>query len=170
MWDCHLALDTLRPSRRQFLHGATGLAGAVALLPATSIYDSASARMPWLTSEHPAFSVGASIGGLTFVAQDASGPGTLPSGTVPQAKHTLENIRRALAAVGQGMENVAFLHVMLTDYTQAAAVAKLVQAALKPERAPATCFIGVTSLGPGVQVRMDAIASDVAERAQIVAN
>jgi 2-iminobutanoate/2-iminopropanoate deaminase len=169
MWDCDLALGTL-PSRRQFLHGGLGLAGAAAFLPATAIFDSASARIPWLTSEHPAFSVGASIGGLTFVAQDASGPETSPSGTPPQAKQTLENIRRALASVGQGMENIVFLQVMLTDYTQADAVAKLVQAAFKPERAPATCFLGVTNLGPGLQVRMDVIASDIPERAQIVAN
>jgi len=170
MWDCDLALGTLRPSRRQFLHSGTGLGAAVALLPAASIYDAAHARTPWLTSEHPAFSVGASIGGLTFVAQDASGPGALPSGTLPQTEQTLENLRRALAGVGQAMDNVVFLQAMLTDYTQAAAVAKLVQATLKPERAPATCFVGVTSLGPGVQVRMDVIASDVADRAQIVAN
>ncbi len=170
MWHCNMSVDSARPSRRNVLHGAAGFAGAAALLPAIPLSDAANAQMPWLASEHPAFSVGASIGGLTFVAQDASGLGALPSGTVPQAQRTLDNIRRAMAAVGQGMDSVVFLHVMLTDYAQASAVAQLVQAAFKPERAPATCFIGVSSLGSGVQVRMDVIASDIADRAQIVAN
>jgi 2-iminobutanoate/2-iminopropanoate deaminase len=170
MWVSNLSLNTVRPSRRDFLHGATGLAGAAALLPAAPLSGAANAQMPWLTSEHPTFSVGASIGGLTYVVQDASGLEALPSGTVPQAQRTLDNIRRALAAVGQEMDNVVFLHVMLTDYGQAPAVANLVKASFKPERAPATCFIGVSSLGPGVQVRMDVIASDIADRAQIIAN
>jgi 2-iminobutanoate/2-iminopropanoate deaminase len=156
MWQPHFG----EPSRRSFLAAA----GAAALLP-----TGARAQAPWLASEHPAFSVGATVGGLTFVAQDAAGPGELPAGTAAQAARTLENLRRALASVGQGPDNVVFLHVMLSDYAQAGAVARLVQAAFRPERAPATCFVGVSKLGPGRLVRMDAIASTIADRAQIVA-
>jgi 2-iminobutanoate/2-iminopropanoate deaminase len=155
MWHPQLA------TRRSFLASA----GAAALLPPLSAH----AQTPWLASEHPAFSVGATVGGLTFVAQDAAGLGALPADTVAQAERTLENLRRALASVGQGPDNLVFLHVMLTDYAQAPAVARLVQAAFRPERAPTTCFIGVSRLAPGRLVRMDAIASTIADRAQIVA-
>jgi 2-iminobutanoate/2-iminopropanoate deaminase len=152
------------PSRRSFL-AAAGATGASALLPVAA----ARAQTPWLASEHPAFSVGATVGGLTFVAQDATGPGELPARTVAQAERTLENLRRALASVGQGPDNVVFLQVMLTDYAQAPAVARLVEAAFRRERAPTTCFVGVSKLKSGRLVRMDAIASTIADRAQIVA-
>ena len=86
-----------------------------------------------------------------------------------QAERTLENLRRALASIGQDLDNLVFLHVMLTDYAQAPTVARLVQAAFRPELAPTTCFIGVSKLGPGRLVRMDAVASSITDRAQIVA-
>ncbi len=166
MWQSDFTRDFARPSRRAVLAGA---AGAGALLYAKGPIGAAQAQTPWLPSEHPAFSVGATVGGLTFVAQDAAGPGQLPTGTVAQAERTLENLRRALASVGQSFDNLVFLQVLLTDYSQAPAVAKLVQAAFRPERAPATCFLGMSKLNPGRLVRMDAIASTIADRAQIVA-
>jgi len=168
MWQSDFTRDFARPSRRAVLAGA---AGASALLYAKGSIDGAQAQTPWLQSEHPAFSVGATVGGLTFVAQDAAGPSQLPTGTVAQAERTLENLRRALTSVGQSFDNLVFLQVLLTDYSQAPAVAKLVQAAFRPERAPATCFLGMSTLNPGRRlVRMDAIASTIADRAQIVAN
>ena len=59
---------------------------------------------------------------------------------------------------------------MLSDYREAPAVARLVQAVFpRVERAPATCFIGVSNLQPtGCLVRMDAIATTITDRAQIV--
>ena len=159
-------MNFARPSRRAVLAGA---AGAGALLCAKGSIGLSQAQTSWLASEHPAFAVGATVGGLTFVAQDAAGPGPLPTGTLAQAERTLENLRRALASVGQSFDNLVFLQVLLTDYAQAPAVAKLVQAAFKPERAPATCFLGMSKLNPGRLVRMDAVASTIADRAQIVA-
>jgi 2-iminobutanoate/2-iminopropanoate deaminase len=149
------------------LRGATsaGLLPLANLLPAPADADT-----HWISSEHPAFSAGATVGGLTFVAQDAGGHGSLPAGTTAQAERTLDNLRLALASAGQTLENVVFLLVMLSDYREAAAVARLVQTAFSvPERAPATCFIGVSKLYPtGCLVRMDAIATLLADRAQIV--
>jgi 2-iminobutanoate/2-iminopropanoate deaminase len=144
-----------------------GLAGAT-LFPFSNLLGTpAKAYSDWIASEHPAFSVGASVGGLTFVAQDA-GAGAVPTGTVAQAARTLENLKLALASSGQTLENVAFLHVMLADYSEAQAVARLVETAWpSAERAPATCFIGVSALGPGRLVRMDAIATTLSDRAQI---
>jgi 2-iminobutanoate/2-iminopropanoate deaminase len=166
MWHSDFTRDLARPSRRSVLGSA---AGAGALLYAKGPIATAGAQTLWITSEHPAFSVGATIGGLTFVAQDAAGPGPLPTSTVAQAERTLENLRRALASSGQSFDNLVFLQVLLTDYSQAHAVAKLVQAAFKPERAPATCFLGMSKLNPGRLVRMDAVASTITDRAQIVA-
>jgi 2-iminobutanoate/2-iminopropanoate deaminase len=123
----------------------------------------------WLSSEHPAFALGVTAGGMSFVAQDAAGPEPLPQGTVAQAERTLENLRRALASVGQSFDHLVFLKVLLTDYSQAPAVAKLVETAFKPERAPTTCFLGMSKLNPGRLVRMDAVASTIADRQQIVA-
>jgi 2-iminobutanoate/2-iminopropanoate deaminase len=167
MWSSDPTFHAPQPSRRNFLLGA---AGAGILLPSNLLHSTAHALpSAWLVSEDPAFSVGATVGDLTFVAQDASGPGAMPSGTVAQAARTLENLKRALASVGQSPDNLVFLHVMLTNYDDAPAVAKLVQAAFKPERAPTTAFIGVSKLAPNALVRMDAVASSNSDRVQIVA-
>lgn len=164
------ARGAAHPSRRDILLGLAGAAGTAGLLPLGWTSGTARAQAPnWLASEHPAFSVGATVGGLSFLAQDAAGAGELPAGSLPQAVRALENLRRALASVGQSADNLVFLQVMLTDYSAAPEVARLLQAAFKPDRAPSTCFVGVTRLGPGQLVRMDAIASTIADRAQIVA-
>jgi enamine deaminase RidA (YjgF/YER057c/UK114 family) len=132
MWSSGLTLDRSQLSRRRFLGGATGAVGAGALLSARASHG-APAPPPtpgarWLVSEDPVFAVGASVGDLTFVAQDAAGPGELPSGAVPQAERTLENIRRALAAVGQSADDLVFLQVMLTDYAAAPDIGRLLRA------------------------------------------
>src|SRR4029079_13246433 len=96
MWSSGLTFDRSQLSRRAFLGGATGAVGAGALLSARASPrapappHAAGARL--LVSEDPVFAVGATVGDLTFVAQDAAGPGELPSGAVPQAERTLENI------------------------------------------------------------------------------
>jgi 2-iminobutanoate/2-iminopropanoate deaminase len=167
MWSIDPTFRAPQPSRRNFLLGA---AGAGILLPSNLLQGTAHASPPaWLVSEDPVFSVGATVGDLTFVVQDASGAGPMPSGTVAQAARTLENLKRALASVGQSPDNLVFLHVMLTNYDDAPEVAKLVQAAFKPERAPTTAFIGVSKLAPNALVRIDAVASSNSDRAQIVA-
>jgi enamine deaminase RidA (YjgF/YER057c/UK114 family) len=172
MWSSGLTLDRSRLSRRTFLGGATGAAGTGALLSARAAHG-APAPLPapgarWLLSEDPAFAVGASVGDLTFVAQDAAGPGELPSGAVPQAERTLENIRRALAAVGQSVDDLVFLEVLLTDYAAAPEIGRLLRTAFRPDRGPTTCFVGVSALGPDRMVRMDAVASTNRDRAQVV--
>ena len=173
MWSSGLTLDCSRLSRRTFLGGATGAVGAGALLSARASHGApAPPQAPgarWRVPEDPVFAVGASVGDLTFVAQDAAGPGELPSGAVPQAERTLENIRRALAAVGQSADDLVFLQVMLTDYAAAPDIGRLLRAAFRPDRAPTTCFVGVSALGPDRLVRMDAVASTNRDRAQVVA-
>jgi 2-iminobutanoate/2-iminopropanoate deaminase len=173
MWDCNVMTEAARLSRRAFVAGAAGAACAGAL-PASSASQAApAAPRPvaprWLVSEDPVFAVGATVGDLTFVAQDAAGPGELPAGAPGQAERALQNLRRALASVGQSADDMVFLQVLLTDYAAAPEIAKMLRAALKPERAPTTCFVGVSGLGPDRLVRMDAVASSNRDRAAVVA-
>jgi enamine deaminase RidA (YjgF/YER057c/UK114 family) len=173
MWSSGLTLDPSRLSRRAFLGGATGAVCASASLSSSASQGAPAAPQApaqrWLASEDPAFAVGATAGDLTFVAQDAGGPGGLPSGAVAQAERTLENLRRALAAIGQSADDLVFVQVLLTDYAAAPEVGRLLRAAFPPNRSPTTCFVGVSSLGPDRLVRMDAIASTNRDRTPVVA-
>ena len=166
-------LGGLRLSRRAFVAGAAGAVCAGAL-PSSRVSQAApAAARPvtprWLVSEDPVFAVGATVGDLTFVAQDAAGPGELPAGTTAQAERALQNLRRALSSVGQSADDLVFLQVLLTDYAAAPDIGKMLRTALKPERAPTTCFVGVSGLGPDRLVRMDAVASSNRDRAAVVA-
>src|SRR3954454_195826 len=166
MWSSGLTLDCSRLSRRTFLGGAMGAVGTGALLSAR---DSHGAPAPpqapgarWLVPEDPVFTIGATAGDLTFVSQDAAGPGELPSGAVPQAERTLENIRRALAAVGQSVDDLVFLEVLLTDYAAAPEIGRLLRTAFRPDRGPTPCFVGVSALGPDRMSRWDPVARPTA--------
>lgn len=173
MWDFNVMTESARLSRRAFVAGAAGAACAGAL---SSSRASQAAPAPprlvtprWLVSEDPAFAVGATVGDLTFVAQDAAGPGELPAGAASQAERALQNLRRALASVGQSADDLVFLQVLLTDYAAAPEIGKMLRAAFRPERAPTTCVVGVSGLGPDRLVRMDAVASSNRDRAAVVA-
>jgi len=173
MWDCNLITGPARLSRRAFVAGATGAACAGALPSSRASQAAPAAARPvtprWLVSEDPVFAIGATVGDLTFVAQDAAGPGEVPAGATAQAERALRNLRRALASVGQSADDLVFLQVLLTDYAAAPEIGKMLQTALKPERAPTTCFVGVSGLGPDRLVRMDAVASSNRDRAAVVA-
>ena len=173
MWDCNVMTEAARLSRRAFVAGAAGAACAGALPSSSASQAAPAAPRPvaprWLVSEDPVFAVGATVGDLTFVAQDAAGPGELPAGAPGQAERALQNLRRALASVGQSADDMVFLQVLLPDYAAAPEIAKMLRAALKPERAPTTCFVGVSDLGPDRLVRMDAVASSNRDRAAVVA-
>jgi 2-iminobutanoate/2-iminopropanoate deaminase len=179
MWNSEALIEPRRLSRRALVVGAAAAAGASAL-PSPGACEAASAAPAtpaaprvatprWLVSEDPAFSVGATVGDLTFVAQDATGPGELPAGTTAQAERALDNLRRALASVGQSPDDLVFLQILLTDYGAAAEVGRMVRAAFKRERAPTTCLVGVSGLGPDRLVRIDAVASSNRDRAAVVA-
>jgi 2-iminobutanoate/2-iminopropanoate deaminase len=161
----------VRLSRRAIVVGGASAAGLLAVPRALQAAPAAPRpTMPrWLAAEDPAFAAGAVAGDLTFVAQDASGPGDLPTSPTAQAERTLQNVRRALAAAGQSADDLVFLQVLLTDYGAAPEVSRMLRAAFRPERAPTTCFVGVSGLGPDRLVRMDAVASSNRDRAVVVA-
>jgi hypothetical protein len=63
MWRSTPLLGAPRLSRRTFLLSVAGAAGASVLLPSKRLPGAARAQTaPWLASEHPAFSVGATVG------------------------------------------------------------------------------------------------------------
>jgi len=173
MWASNAMIEATRLSRRAFAIG-TVWAACTGALPLSSTSRASPAAAPtvmprWLASEDPAFAAGATVGDLTFVAQDAAGPGDLPAGAAAQAERALQNLRRALAAVGQSADDLVFLQVLLTDYAAAPEVGRMLRAEFRPERAPTTCFVGVSGLGPDRLVRMDAVASRNRDRAAVVA-
>jgi 2-iminobutanoate/2-iminopropanoate deaminase len=173
MWASNAMIEATQLSRRAFAIG-TVWAACTGALPLSSTSRASPAAAPtvmprWLASEDPAFAAGATVGDLTFVAQDAAGPGDLPAGAAAQAERALQNLRRALAAVGQSADDLVFLQVLLTDYAAAPEVGRMLRAEFRPERAPTTCFVGVSGLGPDRLVRMDAVASRNRDRAAVVA-
>lgn len=127
-----------------------------------------------LFEENSLFLPGIRAGELTFVAQDAREPdGSIRDArdTGNQARQALENLRTALREVDQNLDNAVSLWVLLTNYDDADAVAKVLEEYFpSPQRAhPAICFLGVTGLDGGCAVRMDAVAWDGQDRSQIIA-
>lgn len=125
-----------------------------------------------LFDERSLFLQGIRAGELTFVAQDARGPdGSIGAArdARSQTRQTLENLRTALREVKQNLDNVVSLWVLLTNYDDAEAVARVLDEYFpSPQRAyPAVCFLGVTGLDGGCAVRLDAVASDSRDRSQI---
>lgn len=125
-----------------------------------------------LFDESSLFLPGVRAGEVTFVAQDARGPhGSTGDARDArgQARQTLENLRTALREVGQDLDNVVSLWVLLANYDHADAVASVLDEYFpSPQQAyPAVCFLGVTGLDGGCAVRMDAVASDSQDRSQI---
>ena len=119
-----------------------------------------------LFSETNLFSQGVQAGEFTFLAQDARGP----DGTVraaPSAEHEasqcLLNLDTALHAFRQSSANLISLAVYLTDYGDAAAVAKTLRDRFGND-APAVNFVGVNGLDGGCRVRMDAIVTSSEDR------
>jgi reactive intermediate/imine deaminase len=88
----------------------------------------------------------------------------LPEGIEPQTHQVIENLKRVLAGIGSGLDQVVFARVYLThferDYT---AMNRMYQSYFAPERLPARTCIGVTALARGALVEIDLLA----RRAQV---
>lgn len=120
----------------------------------------------YLFSEASLFSQTVQAGEFTFLAQDARGPdGTVraaPSAK-QQARQCLLNLDTALHACSQSSADVVSLAVYISDYRDAAAVAKTLRDRFGND-APAVNFVGVNGLDGGCRVRMDAIATTSEDR------
>lgn len=127
-----------------------------------------------LFSERNLFSQGIQAGELTFMAADARGPdgsiGTAHSAR-DQAEKTLEHLATGLTTLGQHLDDIVSLWVLLPGYEDIGAVSAVVRetfsGAQKP--CPATAFLGIVGLEAGCRVRMDAVATTALDRQQILA-
>lgn len=152
-------------TRREFLQASAGTIATLTM--ADRVYaqgkfdDSAALYAPMVRAQE-----------LVFLAQDARGPDGSPTnerGAVSQARQTVENLRRTLQKTGLDLNHLVSLTIFLTNYNDATEISRLIESYFPdPKKAyPATCFIGVMSLDGGCVIRMDAIATNSADRAQI---
>jgi 2-iminobutanoate/2-iminopropanoate deaminase len=114
------------------------------------------------------FSQCVGAGEFVFLAQDArrSNGKLAETNTANQARRTLENLDIALKTVGLDLGKVASLMVYLPDYSDAAAVAQVLEGTFgkSAESYPVTSLIGVAGLEGDCRVRMDAIATSSRDR------
>jgi 2-iminobutanoate/2-iminopropanoate deaminase len=83
----------------------------------------------------------------------------LPAGIEAQTRKVMDNLNRALAGVGAGLEHVVCVRAFLTDFERDyAAFNRLYSEYFAPDRLPARTTVGVTHLARGGIVEVDLIA------------
>jgi reactive intermediate/imine deaminase len=83
----------------------------------------------------------------------------LPDGIEAQTRKVFDNLKRVLAGVGAGFENVVCVRAFLTDFPRDyAAFNRIYAEYFAPDRLPARTTIGVTQLARGGIVEIDLIA------------
>lgn len=88
---------------------------------------------------------------------DNSAP--LPEGIQGQTRRVIENLRRVLAGIGSGLDQVVFARVYLTHFERDyAAMNAVYQSYFAPGHLPARTCIGVTGLACGALVEIDLLA------------
>jgi len=121
-----------------------------------------------LYSEDTLFAQGIAAGEFVFLTQDGWGSdGELrEKSTRGQARQTLENLDIALKTVGLNLGDIVNLMVYLPHYSDARGVAELLDTAFENsfETYPATTLLGISGLGKGCRVRMDAVATSNRDR------
>lgn len=82
-----------------------------------------------------------------------------PPGVEAQTRKVMDNLRRALAGVGVGFEQVVSVRIFLTEFERDyAAMNRLYASYFPADRLPARTTIGVTALARGGLVEIDMIA------------
>ncbi len=93
---------------------------------------------------------------------DNSAP--LPDGIEAQTHRVIDNLRRVLAGIGSGLDQVVFARVYLTHFERDyAAMNAVYHSYFAPGHLPARTCIGVTGLACGALVEIDLLA----RRAQV---
>jgi reactive intermediate/imine deaminase len=88
---------------------------------------------------------------------DDSAP--LPDGIEGQTHRVIENLKRVLAGIGSGLDQVVFARVYLTHFERDyAAMNAAYQSYFAPGHLPARTCIGVTGLACGALVEIDLLA------------
>jgi len=104
-------------------------------------------------------------GGLVFVTgQLATDPDDdslpMPAGIEAQTIQVMDNLRRVLAGVGLGFEQVVMVRIFLTDFERDYAAMNAIYARhFAADRRPARTTVGVTRLARGGIVEIDLIAT-----------
>ena len=104
-------------------------------------------------------------GGLVFVTgQLATDPDDdslpMPAGIEAQMTQVMDNLRRVLAGVGLGFEQVVMVRIFLTDFERDYAAMNAIYARhFAADRRPARTTVGVTRLARGGIVEIDLIAT-----------
>lgn len=103
-------------------------------------------------------------GGFVFITgQLATDPDDdslpVPEGIEAQTRKVMENLKRVLAGLGLGLEQVLSVRVFLTEFERDYAAMNLVYASyFAAERRPARTTVGVTGLARGGIIEIDMIA------------
>jgi len=104
-------------------------------------------------------------GGFVFVTgQLATDPDEdslpMPAGIEAQTTQVMDNLRRVLAGVGLGFEQVVMVRIFLTDFERDYAAMNAIYARhFAADRRPARTTVGVTRLARGGIVEIDLIAT-----------
>ena len=82
-----------------------------------------------------------------------------PEGIEAQTHKVFDNLKRALAGAGAGLEHVVQVRIFLTDFARDYAVMnRIYQTYFAPDRLPARTTVGVTALARGGIIEIDLIA------------
>jgi len=83
----------------------------------------------------------------------------IPDGIEAQTHKVIDNLKRALAGAGAGLEHVVQVRVFLTDFNRDyATMNRIYQSYFPPDRLPARTTVGVTALARGGIIEIDMIA------------
>ena len=83
----------------------------------------------------------------------------LPDGIEAQTHKVFDNLKRALAGAGAGLEHVVQVRIFLTEFERDYAVMNRIYRTYFPsDRLPARTTVGVTALARGGIIEMDLIA------------
>ena len=83
----------------------------------------------------------------------------LPDGIEAQTRKVMDNLKRVLAGVGAGFENVVCVRIFLTHFERDyAALNRIYMEYFPSDRLPARTTVGVTHLARGGIVEIDLIA------------
>jgi 2-iminobutanoate/2-iminopropanoate deaminase len=82
-----------------------------------------------------------------------------PTGIEAQTHKVFDNLKRALAGAGAGLEHVVQVRIFLTEFERDYAVMNRIYRTYFPsDRLPARTTVGVTALARGGIIEMDLIA------------
>jgi 2-iminobutanoate/2-iminopropanoate deaminase len=119
------------------------------------------------------FGPGVRAGVFAFASADGRGPDGSLGGArdaAAQAGRSLDHLRNNLRALGQDLDQVVSLWVLLTNYADLDAVVRVVNERFPdPSPVPALTVLGISGLDGDCLVRLDAIASSASDRRPIAA-